>query len=561
MSAVGLAAIQLLPSAELAHLSVTGEHHRFVGLDGMPAQAYLSVLVPTIYGAGRAGFWAGAELTYCYLYLGIASLILALLALLFPHRPGTFLILALTLFSLFWAMGDIIPLTSWIWMVAPVSVKGAIYTYCARAFFDLGVALLAGFGLQLLSDEFSTPAELYRIGLLLKFLALFAMALVLLNLVLHGQAAWTDYGKPERQRLVTITQGINLLLVFLLLTSLAIYWRRSGHLQGRVVAWLLVFITALDLFTAGSAKTFNTFQETRASLSTPDSVQGAPYPLDLIKADPDYQKGSFFRIETLTPGKLWLLTCRLWQLQNANGNEPWLLRDYFRFRSLFSDVEYIRQFALKKPESTLLDLLNVKFVVVSRDRDILQSNPKFRLVGDRYYRVYLNPSFLPRAFLVPNARVVESQDAILSSMVSREFNPRQCVLVEKAMAPLVETLGSSAAHDHSPIRGSAQITSFRPNAISLAVETDREAILLLSEIFYPGWGVSVDDHREEIIRADGIFRAVKVLPGKHRVLFRYQPRSLTIGATLSILTLLLLCFSWLWIFRRSRHSSPGKVGH
>src|SRR2546430_16383940 len=133
MSAVGLAAIQLLPSAELAHLSVTGEHHRFVGWEGMPAQAYLSVLVPAIYGAGRAGFWAGTELTYCYLYLGIASLILALLALLFPHRPGTFLILALTLFSLFWAMGDIIPLTSWIWMVAPVSVKGAIYTYCARA--------------------------------------------------------------------------------------------------------------------------------------------------------------------------------------------------------------------------------------------------------------------------------------------------------------------------------------------------------------------------------------------------------------------------------------------
>ena len=51
-----------------------------------------------------------------------------------------------------------------------------------------------------------------------------------------------------------------------------------------------------------------------------------------------------------------------------------------------------------------------------------------------------------------------------------------------------------------------------------------------------GWQASIDGKQSEIYRANFAFRAVKIEPGQHTVLFSYQPLTVSIGFPLAGLT-------------------------
>jgi Bacterial membrane protein YfhO len=556
---VGLTAIQLLPSAELSNHSVAAEHHSEVGLGGMPAEAYMSFFVPNILGSTNPAYWGGVNFTFAYFYLGIAPVFLMVVGLLCPRKSETFLVLSVTLFSLFWVLGEVLPLSSWIWLALPPSIRGGIYTFCTRASFDLGVALLAGFGLEQLKNGINDTSSRGRIKLLLKFVALLVLAMIVLNLMLLSNAAATEYGKPERERLVIITQGITMAVILLLLTAGLIYWRVAGYVRGSTSAWLLVLITIIDLFGSGSGKRFNTSFGSRKLLNTPDTIEGQGYPLDVIKTDPDYQRGNFSRMESNTFGRGWLTTSRLWQIENANGDDPFLLKDYVRFRALIGEAVGTRQFVLKKPESKLLDLLSVKLVVTQSNGDHLQDQPSLRRVGDHFYRVYLNPDFLPRAFLVTRVTVEENLDAVFRHMASPEYEPRRYLVIEETTARRLGNLDSFNNSTTQESEGTARILSHTPNTITISVASAAEAFLVLSEIYYPGWRAYVDGHEEDLVRANGILRAVRLKAGNHQVEFRYQPYSLYAGATMSGITLLLILSTSVFSFRASKRDETIKA--
>jgi uncharacterized membrane protein YfhO len=53
------------------------------------------------------------------------------------------------------------------------------------------------------------------------------------------------------------------------------------------------------------------------------------------------------------------------------------------------------------------------------------------------------------------------------------------------------------------------------------------------EAFEPGWIATVDGAPAPVLRANGLFRAVRLETGRHRVRFAYRPRSVAYGAALS----------------------------
>ena len=77
-----------------------------------------------------------------------------------------------------------------------------------------------------------------------------------------------------------------------------------------------------------------------------------------------------------------------------------------------------------------------------------------------------------------------------------------------------------------------------------------EGFVVLRDSFDPSWRATVDGMPAEIGRANGLYRAVRVLPGHHVIRFRYRPRALAVGLTISgmaALTLLTVCLR----FRRT----------
>ena len=66
--------------------------------------------------------------------------------------------------------------------------------------------------------------------------------------------------------------------------------------------------------------------------------------------------------------------------------------------------------------------------------------------------------------------------------------------------------------------------------------------LVLSDSYYPGWKVYVDNRRQKLYKADYTLRAVSLSAGEHTVRFVFDPFSFKAGATLSIATALSILY-------------------
>ncbi|MFQ5716607.1 MAG: YfhO family protein, partial [Nitrospinales bacterium] len=79
------------------------------------------------------------------------------------------------------------------------------------------------------------------------------------------------------------------------------------------------------------------------------------------------------------------------------------------------------------------------------------------------------------------------------------------------------------------------ITHYENNGdeISIDVESGAKGFLFISEIFYPGWRVYVNDEEKETLRANAVFRAVRIEEPSSRVKFAFRPLSFTVGRFVS----------------------------
>ncbi len=78
------------------------------------------------------------------------------------------------------------------------------------------------------------------------------------------------------------------------------------------------------------------------------------------------------------------------------------------------------------------------------------------------------------------------------------------------------------------------------NSVACSVVLEEPGMLVLADLDYPGWSVTVDGRPAESFRVDLQFRGVRLDPGSHRVVWNYRPRSVLWGAAISLGTLLFL---------------------
>lgn len=158
--------------------------------------------------------------------------------------------------------------------------------------------------------------------------------------------------------------------------------------------------------------------------------------------------------------------------------------------------------------------------------------PRTDLPPGMQARVLPNRDALPRARLVHEAMVLP-RDAALAAVVEGTIDVRRTVSLERPLDPPLRGRAEEA-----PAGEAAEILASEPERVTVAVRARGEALLVLSDTFYPGWSASVDGDEAEILRAYGLYRAVRVPAGEHVVELRYRPRSLVRGGVVSALSLL-----------------------
>jgi hypothetical protein len=185
---------------------------------------------------------------------------------------------------------------------------------------------------------------------------------------------------------------------------------------------------------------------------------------------------------------------------------------------------------------TMFDLLNVRYITA------IDSINHRLMMQER-------PRVLARAHMVYNVRRMHSEAELLAALKDTAFDPAATALVE-----------GEFPHQFGPSGGAtpawkADITAFRNNRIDLAVSTEREGLLVLSEAFYPGWNAYIDGAGTEVYRTDFNLRGIVVPAGSHAIEFRFESASFHHGLWISLGTILLCVVGWIITWRRSRSIS------
>jgi hypothetical protein len=97
--------------------------------------------------------------------------------------------------------------------------------------------------------------------------------------------------------------------------------------------------------------------------------------------------------------------------------------------------------------------------------------------------------------------------------------------------------------------GTAMVMECLPQQVSVDVTATTAAVLIQTDLAYPGWTVTVDGESAEWQTVDGMYRAVEVPAGRHAVVWTYHPARVRPGAIGSAMSALVLCIG-LWILRK-----------
>jgi hypothetical protein len=213
------------------------------------------------------------------------------------------------------------------------------------------------------------------------------------------------------------------------------------------------------------------------------------------------------------------------------------------------DFGLVTEPALLARENRVLDLLRARVVLVNTTfaRDprwgTVLGDPRWRRSGElRQWHVYTNTRARPVAWLVHRVRSVTDDEAV--RMVRGEagsFDPAEEALTRASIVTSPRTGAEEVA-----------VVSRDDDELVLRVRASAAALLVTSELAYPGWAARVDDRVVPVRSVNAGFRAVEVTAGEHEVVLRYRPRSSRAGLGLGAVGMLIVV-ACAWPRRRGAH--------
>ncbi len=171
-------------------------------------------------------------------------------------------------------------------------------------------------------------------------------------------------------------------------------------------------------------------------------------------------------------------------------------------------------------------LLGIKYIVVPKGAPPGADGIWPVFTDDETVDIHLNTRALPRVWLVYRTESVADFGAAFRRVSSDEFQPEEVAVVEDG--PQLNGTG----------QGRIEVGRYSPNEVILTVQTDTTALLVLSDVHYPGWHAELDDAPVPLYRADANFRGVLIPSGEHRVRMYFLPRSFLAGLGLLALGVL-----------------------
>ena len=440
-------------------------------------------------------------------YLGLVVLVLAAAGVKLAHRSrprtvGWLVVLIAAAATV--ALGVNTPVYGWLYRLP----GSTLLRVPARAWFvvTFAIAALAGLGLQGLID-WSGRAQ-RRSVLLAIALTFFALAFGLIGGVSTGSIS-----------LFAVAVWAPIAVVAILLR---IHYRLSpGWLAVVMVVCLSIDLISVDWALYRPVSIAQAFEDGRDA-----AVWLAEQPGLFRVYSPSYsipqQVAQAYHLQLADGIDPLQLSRYVAYMQQASGEGAW---GYSVTLPAFSNVktdEAIRTaLANVTPNSELLGLMNVKYVVSAFPIAHFDLVERARF-GSTY--IYENVRLMPRAFVVGRVAVVPDR-AAAAQWLAEQSTPD---------AAIVEGLPQSIDLPIQPHE--AEIVEWQADQIE--VRTHGPGLLVLSEVYAPGWTAEVDSQPVEVYPTDLALRGVFVPWGAHTIDFNYQPRPVYAGVLITALSVI-----------------------
>lgn len=238
----------------------------------------------------------------------------------------------------------------------------------------------------------------------------------------------------------------------------------------------------------------------------------------------------------------------LWyNLPSVNSYAGMRIRRSLLFNQLLSNSIFARHLQEPAPvHSSLLNLLRVSNTKYLISPFLIKANGLKHIFSvkspyqDLNFKLYKVENSLPRVFIVPRAKYLDSPEVVQREIMREDFDPKTYVSIEEP-----NRWGNSSSTFGSTI----EIVKNENENLTIKANLTDKGFLVLADTFHPNWKTNVDKKETKILRANFNFRAIPLSAGEHTVEFFYESRTLKTGVKISLAAfviwsgLLLFCLS------------------
>lgn len=170
----------------------------------------------------------------------------------------------------------------------------------------------------------------------------------------------------------------------------------------------------------------------------------------------------------------------------------------------------------------VLNMLNMKYAVVADSTGTAQMKVK-------------NPYANGNGWFVNKLQFVKDADAELSAL--SKLDTKHIAVADESF---------KAQLDGTPLdSGTVKLDKYEPNELDYTISSAKGGVVVLSEIYYPGWTATLDGQPVEIGRVNYVLRALKVTPGQHKLHLEFKPASIAKTDTVAYIALALTIIAFM----------------
>ena len=513
-----VSSVQLLPALEFIKLSAREVDQSYYPQRPdwfLPIQHFIQLIAPDFFGSPTTynywGVWNWAEFVS---FIGIIPLALALLTIL-KKKPHAIFFIFLAVISIILALANPI---SKIPYLLKTPFLSSLQPSRILFLFVFAMSVLSAYGL----DYFLKNKKDKKI-FVPQILIFFVLLLLVIYTVLNKNS-FPTVSNISASSIALRNLALPIVTVFILFIT-SIFW--YFNLSKKLIILVLFAVTLGELFRFGYK--FTSFSKLSWIFPETKSIQ---YLTSQEKP---------FRIMSTDRRILHPNTSSVFKIESVDGYDPLFLKDYAQLVSSWQSGKpapagsFNRIVTPQKYDSQIANFLNVKYVLTF---DELSSSDFEKIIQEGDTKVYLNKNVLPRAFFVNQVVKVTRKEQELAKLLDKNFDIK------------TSAVSSSFEFPKQDIKSSLSFTEYFDQSFKLLVNVDKQAPLILSNVYYPGWQAYVDGNKTEIKKVNFMFQSVIVPEGQHEVEFKFRSQTFYSGLYLSTVGVVLTALSALYLWRK-----------